>query len=425
MTIQKFTLLKENYQSPRVSGEVLDCSMPATFDQYSVCGYNCSYCFSFFQRSLGAGADNYLHKRVKAVSIDKFKRMFTDPDQFGGDFKELIKDRITLQWGGLSDPFCLVEQDLGLGYEFLKFLKEIEYPVCFSSKSDLLIKPEGEKYLKLFEGSKNWSYKASIITLDPKKAQMVEAGCPTPQARLEVLKRLSDMGIWTILRLRPFIYGLSNLDYEELIRLSAKAGVKAMSTEFFCLELRNVNKGKANFDLLSKAVGFDIIQFYKNISVGQGYLRLNYEFKAPYFNRMKELCEELGINFHVSDAHGKDKGCSGSCCGLPQDESVSKFSHCQFTNALHLAKITGKVHWSDIAKSGDYLKNHQYSINGLTNGKVGKGEYYKNMSMFDIMRNIWNNPNNSKSPYKYFGGILIPSGVDENNDIIYEYKPKQ
>jgi len=423
--MSKYTLLKDKYDSPRISGELLDCSMPMSFDSYSVCGYSCAYCFSYFQRSINQNKENYFAKKVKVASIDKFKRMFTDPDKFGGNFKELIKDRITLQWGGLSDPFCLVEQDLKLGLEFLKFLKEIEYPVCFSSKSDLLIKPEGKEYLKLFEGSKNWSYKASIITLDAEKAKKIEAGCPSPQDRLKVLKTLSDMGIWTILRLRPFIYGLSNLDYEELIKQAAEAGIKAMSTEFFCLEIRNINVGKANYDLLSKVVGFDIVQFYKNLSTGIGYLRLNYEFKAPYFNRMKELCDQYGVNFHVSDAHGKDKGCSGSCCGLPQDESISKFSHCQFTNALHIAKITGKVHWSDIAKNGEYLKNHFYEINGLTSlGKNGKGEYYTNMNMFEIMRNIWNNPNTAKSPYKYFGGVLYPVGTDANNDVIYEYRPK-
>lgn len=419
-----YELLKDKYQSPRITGELLDCSMPMTFDSYSVCGFNCLYCFSYFQRSLGKSAENYLAKKVKVADIKKFKRMFTDPDQYGGEFTELIKNKVTMQFGGLSDPFCKVEEEMGLGYEFLEFLREIEYPVCFSSKGDLLIKPEGKKYLELFKGAKNWSYKASIITLEEDKAKIVEAGCPSPQRRLEVLKTLSGMGIWTILRLRPFIYGLSDKTYEELIRQSAKAGCKAMSTEFFCLEIRSINKASVQYKILSEVCGFDIVEFYKAISPASGYYRLNYEFKAPYFERMKELCGEVGMNFHVSDAQGKDKGCSGSCCGLPDNGSVSGFSKCQYTNALMLAKIVGEVHWSDIAKDGEYLKNHHFSLNGITAGSKGASEKFRGMSSYEVMRYFWNKPNESRSPYKYFGGILTPTKVDQNGDVVYKYTPK-
>ena len=36
--------LKQDYDSPRWSGEICDCSMPLTFDTYSTCAYNCLYC---------------------------------------------------------------------------------------------------------------------------------------------------------------------------------------------------------------------------------------------------------------------------------------------------------------------------------------------------------------------------------------------
>jgi len=34
----------------------------------------------------------------------------------------------------------------------------------------------------------------------------------------------------------------------------------------------------------------------------------------------------------------------------------------------------------------------------------------------------WNNPNKANSPYKYFGGVLFPIGLDEDKNIIYEYR---
>ena len=45
-------LSDKKYGSPRITNEVLDCSMPMTFDQYSNCGYYCLYCFSSFQRDI-------------------------------------------------------------------------------------------------------------------------------------------------------------------------------------------------------------------------------------------------------------------------------------------------------------------------------------------------------------------------------------
>jgi hypothetical protein len=42
--------------------------------------------------------------------------------------------------------------------------------------------------------------------------------------------------------------------------------------------------------------------------------------------------------------------------------------------------------------------------------------------MKEYMHWNWNNVNGSRSPYKYFGGVLVPNGKDEKGDVIYEYK---
>lgn len=416
----KYEILKEKYNSPRVTGEVMDCSMPMTFDQHNNCGFNCLYCFSTFQRATGASEANYLAKKVKQVSVERFKRYFTELDDPKNPFRDIIKNRITMQFGGLSDPFCPIEEQTGVGYQILSFLKEIKYPVCFSSKSDLLLRDP--KYLKLFEGMQDlWSYKASIITLDEEKAKVVEAGVPSPQRRLEVLRRLSEMGIWTILRLRPFIIGLSDLTYEELIKTAGEYGVKAMSTEFFCLELRSVNKAKAKYEALSEVLGFDVVNYYKNISPGSGYLRLNYSIKEKYINRMEEICREYGMNFHVSDAHHKEKGASGSCCGLPANGPF-KFSKCQFTYALWFAKKNGQVTWSDIAEKDVWLKSTgPLKAPGFNTGNSYKRNKKCDVNFYDYLRNEWNSPKSHNSPYKYFGGILIPVGLDKNKDVIYKF----
>ena len=170
------------YHSPRWSNEIADCSMPMTFDTYTNCSFGCLYCFSQFQRAVGDTKEAYLHKDVRNVSVNHVKKMFSDPDQYGGQFKEYIKDRKVMQWGGLSDQFDGFERKHGVTLELLKFFKEINYPLCFSTKSTWFT--EDERYMELIQGQKNWNFKFSIITLDQEKARVIEKGVPSPASAL-------------------------------------------------------------------------------------------------------------------------------------------------------------------------------------------------------------------------------------------------
>lgn len=414
-------LSKEIYQSPRITGEILDCSMPMTFDQYNNCGFGCLYCFSTFQRGIGLGSEDYWKKQnVKAVSFEKFKKIFKRG--YKGEFAYIVKNRKPMQWGGLSDPFCPIEEKFGVGLKILDFLGSIKYPVSFSSKSDLLLRDK--RYWDSFMKNKeNYHYKASIITLNEKISKVLEAGTPSPKRRLEVLKKLSAAGVETTLRFRPFIIGISDADYEELIRLAAEAGVKSVSVEFFCLEMRANKQTLAKYKKMSGLCGFDIVEYYKKLSKGSGYLRLNYNLKLKYIKKIKESCEKYGLRLHVSDAHHKELGCTGSCCGLPDNHpTLSNYQHSQFTNAIIIARKKGEVKFSDISEDFKWLKSFKWcKAPGFNTGGNHNRLKKQDFTMFEYMRNAWNNPNSGHSPYKYFDKALIPSGIDKEGNIIYRY----
>lgn len=414
-------LLKSRYQSPRITGEILDCSMPMTFDQYNNCGYNCLYCFSTFQRGIGVGKEDYWSKqKIKAVSVESFKNLFSK--KYKGQFKYIIKNRKPFQWGGLSDPFCPIEEKFGVGLKILKFLSKIKYPVSFSSKSDLLLRDK--RYWDAFmENKENYHYKCSIITLDEKIASELEIGCPTPKRRLEVLEKLSKAGVETTLRLRPIIIGITDKTALKLIKLAAQAGVKSISTEFFCLEARANNLTKLKYRKMSKLCGFDIMKYYKKLSKGSGYLRLNYDLKTKYLKPIKKQCEKYGLKLHVSDCHHKELSFSGSCCGLPDDHpTLSNYQKSQFTNAIVIARKNGEVRFSDIKEDFKWLKSFKWlKAIGYNTGSDTKRLKKQDLSMYDYMRNAWNNPKDLHSPYAYFGGALKPIGVDDDKNIIYKY----
>lgn len=404
--------VKSGYGSPRWSGEIADCSMPMTLDTYSNCSFGCVYCFSQYQRAIGASAESYLSKDVKCVSVEKVKSLF-DPKR-ENQFSEYIRQRKTFQWGGLSDQFDGYERKYGKTLELLRFFKEIDYPICFSTKATWWL--DDKRYADLFRGQKNWNVKFSIITRDEDAARKIEPGVPSPQERIDAIGKFAalDAGGAT-LRLRPFIIGVTSKNYKTLIRDCASAGATAMTTEFFCLERRSVNVAKENYKVISDYIGHDIVEFYAKHSEGSGYLRLNRKIKEPYVKAMRKVAHECGMRFYVSDAHFKECSDGTCCCALPDDW---EFSRSQFAEALQLAKRSGRVRFSDLPPAV-FLQFPWDKAEGYNTNSVEKRAKFSGMTMAEYLRYLWNNPTAGQSPYRMFGGVITPEGYDENGDIVY------
>jgi len=401
------------YNSPRWSGEVADCSMPMTFDQYSNCAYKCLYCFSNYQRGIGAGKENYFANEVKPISVSHIKKMFLEPDST--HFGEYIKRRMVMQWGGLSDPFCLFEQKYGVGLELLKFFREIDYPICFSTKGTWWL--DDERHTELFRDNPNWNVKVTIITLNERFAKAIEKGAPSSGERLEAISKIAKLNCGgATLRFRPFMFGISNPRHRELVARAADMGATAVSLEFFCLEQRSPELRQNRLPIISDLVGFDYFEFYRKYSVLGGYLRLNRNIKRPFVDDIEDETHKHGMRFYVSDAHFKERCDNGSCCGLSSDWNYSRG---QFCEALVICKKDGMVSWCDISGKMEHLKSvvlHR-ALNLMT---PKKGVRFIGFTLFDYMRWLWNNPKAGQSPYTMFEGVMKPMGLDENGDLIYE-----
>lgn len=350
------------------------------------------------------------------MSVERIKRMFIDPDKHGGDFAPYIKARKVMQWGSMSDQFDNFERKYGTTLELLRFFKDIDYPLCFSTKGAWFTKDE--RYMDLIRGQKNWNFKFSIITSDAEKARVIERGVESPQARLEAIERIANAGAGgSTLRLRPFIIGVSTPTYLDLIKEAFNRGATALSTEFFCLETRSPTLREL-LPTISKMAGFDILAFYKKYSVQSGYLRLNRKVKEPFFRNMKELCDQLGMRFYVSDAHFKELCHNGSCCGLPPTWNYSRGQMCE---ALNICKRKGYVRWSDIKLDAENLLRARLE-KAMNLGTSEKHSKYYTMSAADYMKWCWNNPQAAHSPYKMFEGAMLPADErDSEGNIVYKY----
>ena len=411
--------ISETYQSPRWTGEIADCSLPMTLDTYSNCSFGCVYCFSQYQRGIGGAKEDYFAKKVKSINVEKVKKIFS-LENTKSQFYKYVKDKRPIQYGGLSDQFDGFEKKYGKTYELLKYLKEINYPICFSTKSAWVFKDP--KYQELFKGADNWNVKFSIITLDENDAKKIEVGVPSPKERLEAMKTYTTLNKGgATLRLRPFIPGVSDKTYLDLIREAHKAGATAVTTEFFCLEMRSIKQAKEHYDVISECAGFDIVDFYRKYSSGTGYLRLNRKVKEKYIKNMKELCDELGMRFYVSDAHFKE--CSNNCCCCALNTNWD-YSRGNFSGALQIAKKCGKVYWKDIEKDMYFLDFPMVDAQGFNLTSTENRAKYTGMTMKDYLRYLWNSPKRGQSPYKIFEKVLVPDGFDEDNNIIHKYNPQ-
>ena len=175
------------------------------------------------------------------------------------------------------------------------------------------------------------------------------------------------------------------------------------------------------FDKINELCGFDLYKFYQEYSVQQGYMRLNRKVKEPFVKNMKQVCDEIGMRFYVSDAHFKESCSNGSCCGLPESFNYSRGQWCQ---ALMLAKKNGKVTYSEVKDDIEkYLSGFEFrhAQDFNTGGSDTRSKFY-GMTMAEYMRWLWNNPNNGQSPYALFEGVLYPKETDENGDLVYYYQ---
>ena len=419
------TKLKMDYSSPRWSMEIADCSMPMSMDTYSKCAYNCLYCFAYFQKS--HTLDGYIGGcGVRCVNPDKVINLFEcalKNDREGVTKTELqffpyIQKRRIMQWGGLADEFDEFERRNGVTLRLLQYFDKIDYPLSFSTKAAWWT--EDERYMELFaKHTHNWHIKVSIITGDARKARAVEKGVPSPQDRLNAIRRLAAQGNRVTLRLRPYIIGISE-GWKELIAAAHEAGADSVTTEFFCMEARANEQLKKRYAEMSRIAGFDIHKFYMENSKQHGYKRLNRAIKAPIIYAMRDFAHSLGMRFHVSDAFCRECNDACNCCGVPPEWNNSQTG--QIGNAIIIAREKGRVTYSDVKPEIDrYFSFPWVNASGYNTGSNKARALRYDMTMAQFLRNNWNNVDGGTSPAKEYGGILVPDGRDENGDMVYRY----
>lgn len=439
--------LEGRYGSPRISSEFMDCSMLFTFDQYNYCSLGCLYCFAYCFKSVNP---EYINKDeasgtlgLRKINAEKMIRAIQ------GDFPDdpyyinFYKRKFILHWGGLADPFCNFEKANSTGYELIEELAKLKYPVVFSLKGAAVL---GKKYLSLFEKyahQKNFAFQFSIINFDSVVAKKVEVGVPVPAKRIEAMKILSQMGYWTVLRLRPYIIGITELSLDPLLEGCLAAGVNSISTEFLALSLAMPLKVKERHDLIASLIGLEGgKKMYKHFialspPTRKNNLRLNRLIKEPHVKKLYKFCIDNNLHFACSDPDYKELNMSGNCCGLPENyggnNSLNNWSRFQLTEQL----VRARREYHLTGESKEIRFNETYPVEStayLDDNRLG-GDNPRVISLCQGNRNVetlrkianrsWNNLKSEANPYNYLDGKIYPSSIDKDGDIVYKYSPHE
>jgi DNA repair photolyase len=436
----KSCLAKGNYTSPRISSEISDCSMPMTFDQYSHCSLGCLYCFAYFFKSNNPSKKNSNAQQLKAIDA---KRMIENMQGKGKSkqsqlmYEHFYKKKFLLHWGGLADPFCMFEKKNMVGLKLIESLGEMNYPTLFSFKGDTILQKDYKNVFQRYSKQNNFAFQISIITNSDELSSKVEIGVPSTTERLKMIEMLSGMGYWTILRLRPFIVGVSDEGLDELLQRALKAGINGVSMEFFALDARANVGMKKRYDWLAKQIGVkNIMKYFSDLSPSErgGYMRLNRLVKEEYVKKVYTFCAKHGLTCGISDPDFKELNTSGSCCAMPDDfkknKGLENWTRDQLTYHLKQARknyhITGepqRLFFNEVytdnsgyLNSGVLANDHVYSI-----GEIQASRNILTLKM--ILQEQWNNLRSPACPCNYLHGKVLPTGKDDKGNIIFTYNP--
>lgn len=437
----------EHYSSPRISSEIGDCSMPLTFDHYNWCSLQCQYCFAYFFKSNNPAITKLTLKAVDEKALINTISGKAKSKREKEMYEVFYKKKFLLHWGGLADPFCNFEKANRVGYTLMSALGEMNYPTLFSFKGATIFE---EDYLALFQkysAQKNFAFQASIITADEKLAKKAEIGVPSPTRRLEALKTLSDMGYWTILRLRPFIIGVSDSHLDELLGRALEAGIKGVSMEFFAMDARVSEGMRLRYEWLAGIIGVQggadgLMDYFKKLSPSErgGYRRLNRLVKEVYVRKVYEFCLKNDLVFGCSDPDFKELNMSGSCCAMPDNHPgnrlLENWSRHQLTYALKEARLNyhrngvkQKVTFAGVYGGPEVLAAGYLDSKGLSQDHVAVvgqcNAVRQNLTHRIILQRQWNNLRSPANPRNYLHGKLMPTGIDSEGNLEYIYSPME
>ena len=192
-----------------------DVPFSVSVNPYRGCAHGCAYCYarpSHEYWGFGAGADFERKLMVKHRAPELLRAVF-DKKSWTGE---------QLVFSGNTDCYQPIERQFELTRRCLEVCLEYRNPVQLITKSALVerdVDVLAELHAKAFA-----VVAVSIPFWKPDVARAMEPYAPTPQRRIEVVRKLSSAGIPVAVFVSPLIPGLSDSDVIPILEAARDAG---------------------------------------------------------------------------------------------------------------------------------------------------------------------------------------------------------
>lgn len=267
----------------------------------------CRYCFSQHLQSASLKRMNIKYDPTILRATDpkpmrkRFSRIFDEGMINPHDFREwAVLRRWVPETGCDGETFQPADKKLGLTYEYMEMAKNYRFPMWVCSKGHILADDTvNDKYFDLIgEVNKNsrFYFDMTLMGLDDDKVRKVEPTAPLPSERLEIIDRLTEMGVPVIISCRPFMRGITDVDWDEYIETLCQKGVEAIHIRQFYVFGTLLKKWKGwveeNKDVLVK--------------YGGGY-KYDPSYLDGFFERAMEIAEPYGTDIVGHSSRTFDK----------------------------------------------------------------------------------------------------------------------
>ncbi|HWY25626.1 MAG TPA: PA0069 family radical SAM protein [Nevskia sp.] len=197
-----------------------DIGFSQSINAYRGCEHGCVYCYA-------RPSHAYLNL---SPGLDFETKLFFKPNAAELLDKELRKPgyRVsTIALGANTDPYQPIERRLEITRGILEVLARFRHPVGIVTKGAMI-----ERDLDLLAGMARDNLVGvgvSLTTLDPSLKRTLEPRASSPQARLRIIRSLSQAGIPVRVMFSPVIPFVNDAELERVLEAAAEAGACAAS----------------------------------------------------------------------------------------------------------------------------------------------------------------------------------------------------
>ena len=296
------------------------CGNPFRVDVYKGCTYGCKYCF--------ANSNNFTSKDNFMISnFNKIEKLFYNAFETNKEYKniniELLRHKVPLHLGGMSDPFQIAEAKYELTYKLIELTNKYNYPMIISTKASNL----PNKYWDILNPNIH-AFQISVCGVDEQWIRKFEDYTPTPISRMQFANKLRRGGYWTSIRIQPLI------DINQAIKVVKTTShfVNYITVEHLKISTNEIENRKFWFN----ACDNDLSHWYR---AGKNY-ELETEIKRKNIEILKSV-SSCPIGCGDNDLH--ELSDSYNCCGI--DTINENFNNWLKYNSMYIGMTKDKTQW--------------------------------------------------------------------------------